>query len=110
MKYRNSDAEDELMEQNQVAFKDLAVFPDECGKCSNCSDIICKLCKSCLTAPLKATLREAFKEHTRRHLCRRVIPPTLVNITSKFVFRYVMLTHFYGASCRHLKKWNMASK
>lgn len=77
---RNSDAEDELMEQNQVAFKDLAVFPDECGKCSNCSDIICKLCKSCLTAPLKATLREAFKEHSRRHLCRRVIPPTLVNI------------------------------
>lgn len=74
-------AEDELITQPEMAFKDLAVFPHRCvaDRCANCSIPECKLCKLCLTSQVKSILQEAFREHTRRHLCRRVVPPTLVN-------------------------------
>ena len=73
--------DDELLSQPEVAFKDLVVFPERCAasSCANCSSVECKLCKFCLTESLKSVLTEAFKEHTRRHLCRRVVPPSLVS-------------------------------
>nr|CAH0112389.1 unnamed protein product [Daphnia galeata] len=79
--YRNSaGTDDELLSQPEVAFKDLVVFPERCAasRCVNCSNVECKLCKPCLTNELKTVLIEAFKEHTRRHLCRRVVPPSLM--------------------------------
>ncbi|XP_046642006.1 probable tubulin polyglutamylase ttll-15 [Daphnia pulicaria] len=79
--YPNSvGTDDELLSQPEVAFKDLVVFPDRCAasRCANCSSLECKLCKPCLTESLKSDLTEAFKEHTRRHVCRRVVPPSLM--------------------------------
>ncbi|KAK4003510.1 probable tubulin polyglutamylase ttll-15 isoform X1 [Daphnia magna] len=71
---------DELLSQPEVAHKDLAVFPERClaARCADCSKLECKLCKPCLTDSLKSVLIEAFREHTRRHLCRRIVPPSLL--------------------------------
>lgn len=65
------------------------VFPEQCASdhCSECRHLECKLCKSCMSNSLRHILEEAFREHTRRHLCRRVIPPTLV----RTVYRMFMI-------------------
>jgi len=70
---------EELTRQPEVAFKELAVFAEECGgHCGNCSATVCKLCKKCLDPSVESVLLDAFREHVDRHLCRRVVPPILV--------------------------------
>jgi len=74
--YRKEETE-KLTRQPEVAFKDLAVFPEECGNCHGCSSSVCRLCKQCMQPSVESILLEAFREHVHRHLCRRIVPPML---------------------------------
>ena len=73
---------DELLRQPEAAFKDLAVYPERCGRgcAANCSHTAspCRLCRVCLDTATHQVLWQAFREHKDRHSCRRVVPPTLV--------------------------------
>jgi len=76
LSYHKQETE-QLTRQPQVAFKELAVFPEECGNCHNCSSSVCRLCKQCMQPSVESVLLEAFREHVHRHLCRRIVPPML---------------------------------
>lgn len=93
----------ELLVQPEVAFKDLAVFPDRCSQCEDCYK--CKLCNPCMTAQLKAILQEAFRQHTQTHVPTRCTTSfgnnagDLINIQERFnCYRFA----------RWRKKWSMA--
>lgn len=66
---------DEL--EMQVSNKNIRVYFELCSSqlCQdNCRSEECKLCVDCLKADQQHSLRDAYMEHTNRHVWRRVFP------------------------------------
>lgn len=61
--------------------KNVLVYPEICSseQCSTCMAPQCQLCLPCLTNETLNTLKEAYKEHTNKHDCKRVFPPSMVS-------------------------------
>lgn len=65
----------------EVTTKNIVVSSEKCksAMCVSCMAPQCQLCLPCLTADTLHTLRLAYREHTSRHDCKRVFPPSMVS-------------------------------
>ncbi|XP_054261818.1 probable tubulin polyglutamylase ttll-15 isoform X2 [Macrosteles quadrilineatus] len=100
------------MTDMEVATKNVMVSASVCSSeaCISCMAPQCLLCLPCLTSDTLYSLRQAHREHTNRHECKRVFPPTMESsknpdIKDSLSPENKLMVQWFHAKCLQDSSW-----